>query len=252
MKLKDKSVVVTGASSGMGRAITELFVKEGANVIAVDVNDKNFAELEEALKNESGKVITLKGDVSSQEDDEKAIDLAVKEFGRLDILVNNAGIMDDFSPVGEVENDRLERIFNINVYGPIYLMRKAVQVFLEQKDGGNIINVASVGGLSTVAGAIYCASKSALLSLTRNTAFMYSKDNIRVNSIAPGSIATNISSSMGNVNSEGYQKLAPNFSQMPEAGTSEDIAKAALFLASDDSKYVNGDVLIVDGGFMAR
>ena len=251
MRLKDKSVVVTGASSGMGKAIVELFVKEGANVIAVARRKERLDALAEELKNEPGKVVAFAGDVSKEESIEQAIELAVKEFGKLDILINNAGIMDDMSPIGDVKNEMIERVFSINLNGPIYAMRKAVQVFQTQGKGGNIINVASLGGMRTVAGAIYSASKAALISLTKNTAFMYMEQGIRCNAIAPGGIKSEISTSMGIPNMNGYGRVKKVLEAAPAPGETEQIASAALFLASNDSSYVNGDVLIVDGGWAA-
>ena len=251
MKLDHKSVVVTGASSGMGKAITELFVREGAHVIAVARRKERLEELAESLKGLPGRVIPFVGDVASQETMEGAIDLAVREFGRLDVLVNNAGVMDDMSPIGDIKNEKIDQIFAVNVYGPMYSMRKAVQVFLEQGDGGNIINVASLGAMRTAAGAIYGASKAALVSLTKNTAYMYMPNGIRCNAIAPGGIATEISASMGMPNMNGYSRVKNVLATAPAPGSAEQIASVALFLAGDDSSYVNGDVLLVDGGWAA-
>ena len=251
MKLNGKYVVVTGASSGMGKAIVELFAKEGANVIAVARRKERLEALAESLKDEAGRVIPFSGDVSNEESISAAIDAAVSEFGRLDILVNNAGIMDDMSPIGDVKNEKIEQVFSVNVFGPMYAMRKAVQVFLKQGNGGNIINVASLGGMRTVAGAVYNASKAAVISLTKNTAFMYLPDGIRCNAIAPGGIATEIASSMGMPNMAGYGRVQKVLAAAPAPGSAEQIASAALFLASDDSSYVNGDVLVVDGGWNA-
>ena len=251
MKLHGKNIVVTGASSGMGKAIVERFVKEGANIVAVARRKERLEELAAALKDAPGTVLPFAGDVSKEETMVEAIDLAVKEFGRLDVLINNAGIMDDMSPIGDVKNEKIEQVFSVNVFGPMYAMRKAVQVFLSQGDGGNIINVASLGAMRTVAGAVYNASKAAVVSLTKNTAFMYMGEGIRCNAIAPGGIATEISSSMGVPNMAGYSRVKNVLAAAPAPGSAEQIASAALFLASDDSSYVNGDVLLVDGGWAA-
>jgi NAD(P)-dependent dehydrogenase (short-subunit alcohol dehydrogenase family) len=151
MKLKNKSVVITGASSGMGKAIAELFAREGAHIIVVARRTERLEELAASMKDAPGKIIPFTGDVSKESTVTEAIDLAVKEFGRLDILINNAGIMDDMSPIGDVTNEKIEQVFSVNVFGPMYAMRKAVQVFLKQGEGGNIINIASLGALRTVA-----------------------------------------------------------------------------------------------------
>ena len=251
MRLEGKSIVVTGASSGMGKAIVELFVKEGACVVATARRKERLEALAEELKDAPGKVVIAAGDVSRQEDIEAAIDTAVKEFGRLDVLINNAGVMDDMSPIGDATNEKLEQVFAINVYGPFYGMRKAVNVFKAQGGGGNIINVASLGGLRAAAGAIYCASKAAVISMTKNTSFMYQEQGIRVNAILPGGIVTEIASSMGMPNMEGYGRVQKVLATAPAPGEATDIANAALFLASDESKYINGDLLLVDGGWNA-
>lgn len=251
MRLEGKSIVVTGASSGMGKAIVELFAKEGANVVAVARRLERLEALQEELKDEPGKVVVMRGDVSKREDNEAMIDLAVKEFGKLDVLVNNAGVMDDMSPVGDATDEKFHQVMDVNVYGPMCAMRKAVEVFKEQGNGGNIINVASVGGLRTVAGAVYCASKAALLSLTKNTAFMYLPDGIRCNAIAPGGIDTEISTSMGRPNMNGYGRVNNLLQYAPKPGPASSIAYAALYLASDESEFVSGDTLVVDGGWIA-
>ncbi|MBQ9980243.1 MAG: SDR family oxidoreductase [Oscillospiraceae bacterium] len=251
MKLNGKSVVVTGASSGMGKAIVELFAKNGANIIAVARRKDRLEELALSLKDAPGKVIPYAGDIALEETSLGAIDLAVEKFGRLDILVNNAGVMDDMSPIGDATNEKIEKVFAVNVFALMYSMRKAVQVFKAQGGGGNIINLASLGAMRSCAGAVYCASKAAVVSLTKNTAYMYMPEGIRCNAIAPGGIATEISASMGVPNMAGYGRVKNVLGTAPAPGSAEQIATAALFLASDDSSYVNGDVLLVDGGWAA-
>ena len=251
MKLQGKSIVVTGASSGMGRAIVERFVREGASVVAVARRKERLEELAASLADAPGKMLVYAGDVSLRETNEGMIAAAVEHFGKLDVLVNNAGVMDDMAPIGEVDDDRYEKVMKVNVYGPLCAMRRAVQVFLEQGQGGNIINVASVGALRTCAGAVYCASKAAVVSLTKNTAYMYMPNGIRCNTIAPGGINTEIAGSMGMPNPNGYGRVQKVLACAPAPGSADQIAQAALFLASDDSRYISGDVLVVDGGWIS-
>ena len=186
MRLKGKVALVTGASSGMGKEIVSLYVKEGANVVAFARRKERLEELCKQLDGQDGKVLPYAGDVSKLEDIEGAIDYAIKEFGEINILVNNAGVMDDMAPMDQVSDEKYEHVFAVNVYGPMAAMRKACKEFLRQGNGGAIINVSSVGSMHQAAGPVYCASKAALNAMSKNTAYVYEKDNIRCNVIAPG------------------------------------------------------------------
>lgn len=253
MKLKNKVAVVTGASSGMGRDIAYLFAEQGATVYAVARREEKLEELANSAKNLEGKIIPLAADLMNKADAENIIDFAYKEAGKLDILVNNAGIMDDFSPVGEVKDEMLEKVFSLNVFAPFYTSRKAIEIFLEQ-ESGNIINVSSIGGLfGTRAGATYTASKHALVGLTKNTGFMYAKKNIRCNAICPGGVDTEVGLGeyMGSVNETGIGVIMPNVAGNPRSGSGEEIATIALFLASEDSSFVNGQCIVADSGWTA-
>lgn len=253
MKLQDKVAIVTGASSGMGRDIAYLFAKEGATVYAVARRVDRLEELANSSKELAGKIIPFGADLMKKEDAEKMIDVAFKDQGRLDILVNNAGIMDDFSPVGEVKDEMLEKVFALNVYAPFYTSRKAIEIFLKQ-ESGNIINVSSIGGLfGARAGATYTASKHALVGLTKNTGFMYAKNNIRCNAICPGGVDTEVGVGefMGNINETGMNVIMPNTAGNPRSGSGMEIATIALFLASEDSSFVNGQCIVADSGWTA-
>ena len=239
-KLAGKVAVVTGASSGMGKEIVTLFAKEGASVVAVARRKERLEELAASLADEEGKVAVYPGDISSKDVNEAMIDFAVEQFGKLDILVNNAGIMDDMAAVGDFSDDKLQSVFAVNVYGPFYATRKAVNTFKAQGSAGTIVHIASEGAYKSVAGAVYCASKSAVVTLSRNTAYMYKAENIRSNTIIAGGFTTEISNSMGMPNMEGYGKLKAAMATMPAPGNPVEIAKAVLFLASDDASYISG------------
>ncbi|WP_284141617.1 SDR family oxidoreductase [Virgibacillus sp. LDC-1] len=251
MKLKDKSAIVTGAASGMGKAIAELYAKEGAKVIVADLNLEGAEAVAEGIREKGAIAKALKVNVAKQEDIDHMINTATQEFGTLDILVNNAGIMDGFEPVGDITDESWDLIFDVNTKGVMRAMRKAIPIFLE-KESGVIINTASTGGVNGAhAGATYGASKHAVIGLTKNTGYMYAKNGIRCNAIAPGGVQTNIGASMKNINKFGAGRIKAVHDVMPRMGESEEIAQVALFLASDDSSFVNGTVITTDGGWTA-
>ena len=250
-RLTGKVAVVTGASSGMGKEIVKLFAQEGANVVAVARRLERLQELADSLKDCEGKVVPFQGDISSKEVNEAMIEKAVQEFGTFDILVNNAGIMDDMAAVGDFNDDKLKSVFEVNVFGPFYATRKAVNTLKELNKKGSIVHIASEGAYKTCAGAVYCASKSAVVTLSRNTAYMYKNEGIRSNAIIAGGFQTEISTSMGMPNMEAYGKLQPNLNTAPAVGDPIEIARAVLYLASDESQYVSGAELAVDGGWCA-
>ncbi|WP_163528797.1 SDR family oxidoreductase [Halobacillus ihumii] len=251
MKLQDKVAVVTGAASGMGKAIADLYAKEGAKVVVADLNSEGAETVARDIISHGGVAKAVKVNVAELEDIEHMIDTAVKEFGTLDILVNNAGIMDGMEPVGDIDDEKWDLIFDINTKGVMRATRKALPIFLA-KENGIIVNTASSGGLNGAhAGATYTASKHAVIGLTKNTGYMYAEKGIRCNAIAPGGVETNIASSIKNFNEFGASRTGAAQSVMPRTGKPEEIAKAALFLASDDSSFVNGTVLTADAGWTA-
>lgn len=251
MKLKEKVAVVTGAASGMGKAIAELYAKEGAKVIVADLNLEGAESVAEKITSNGALAKAVQVNVAKQEDIDNMIDTAINEYGTLDILVNNAGIMDGFEPVGDISDEKWDLIFDINTKGVMRAMRKAVPIFLEKKKGV-IVNTASTGGLNGAhAGAIYGASKHAVVGLTKNTGYMYAQKGIRCNAIAPGGVETNIGSSIKNINEFGAGRTKVVQDVMPRAGQAGEIAQVALFLASDESSFVNGTVITADGGWTA-
>ncbi|WP_404293816.1 SDR family oxidoreductase [Cytobacillus kochii] len=251
MKLKDQVAIVTGAASGMGKAIAELYAKEGAKVVAVDLNKAGVEAVVETIKTSGGQALALGVNIAKLDEVEGMIDAAVEEYGTLDILVNNAGIMDAMEPVGDITDEKWDLIFDINTKGVMRAMRKAIPIFLE-KGKGVIVNTASTGGLNGAhAGAAYGASKHAVVGLTKNTGFMYAKEGIRCNAIAPGGVATNIGTALKQPNEFGMSRTQLASAVMPRVGTPEEIAKVALFLASDESSFVNGTVITADAGWTA-
>ena len=251
MKLKDKIAVVTGAGSGMGKAIAMVYPSEGARVVVSDINEASAYSTVDDIKSTGGEAIAVLANVAKEEDIQNLIDTAIQSYGTLDILVNNAGIMDNFEPAGDIEDDQWERIFAVNTTSVMRATRKVLPIFLE-KQQGVIINIASNGGIQGArAGAAYTASKHAVVGFTKNTGFMYAQKGIRCNAIAPGSVETNIVSSMTKINEFGMGRVRPGLGINPRLGKPEEIAKVALFLATEDSSFVNGTVIAVDGGWTA-
>lgn len=250
MKLKDKIVVVTGASSGMGKEITRLFLKEGAIVAGIDIREDRL----EGLKTEFGagdSLLTYVGDVSKREQVDQILDDIIEKKGRLDILVNNAGIMDEMMPISEVSDELWNRVIGVNLNGPMYLSRKAVNQMMAQ-GSGNIINIASVGGLfGSRAGVAYTAAKFALVGMTKNIGFMYANMGIRCNAIAPGGVNTDIGAGIKAPSPLGLERAMAGFGMNPRTGEPEEIAQVALFLASDESSMINGAVITADAGWTA-
>jgi NAD(P)-dependent dehydrogenase (short-subunit alcohol dehydrogenase family) len=235
----------------MGKAIAELYAKEGAKVVLADYNLEGAEMAANGIAANGGIAKAVQVNVADVAQVENLIESAVKEYGTLDILVNNAGIMDGFEAVGDITDEKWDLVFDVNTKGVMRAMRKAIPIFLE-KEKGVIINVASTGGFSGAhAGAAYGASKHAVIGLTKNTGFMYAQKGIRCNAIAPGAVETNIGSSMSNINEFGLSRAGMTHAFSPRAGKPEEIAQAALFLASEESSFVNGAVITVDGGWTA-
>jgi NAD(P)-dependent dehydrogenase (short-subunit alcohol dehydrogenase family) len=249
MKLTGKIAIVTGASSGMGKAITTLFAQEGATVVGFARRKERLEELAANLSGAAGKVVPFAGDMSSQESIDALVDFTVKEFGQIDIVVNNAGIMDNMSPIGDVTDEMWDRVIAVNLTAVMQLTRRALGDMLP-REKGVFVNISSIGGLNGCrAGAAYTASKWGVLGLTKNTAFMYAAQGIRSNAICPGAINTEIATSMGTLDPFGAQRCTAGVTFNPRSGEPEEIAAAALFLASDDASFVNGVALPVDGGW---
>ena len=250
-KLENKVSIVTGAGAGMGKAIASLFAVEGSKVIATDISQQRLDELKKIINESGGEVTTLVANMAKDEDIESMIKLATDTYGTLDILVNNAGIMDNFQPVGELENEMWEKVMKINVEGPFKAMRSAVKIFLANGKG-TIINICSIGGLKGgVAGAAYTASKHALVGLTKSTGYMYSKSGIRCNGIAPGAVNTSIGETidMTKITPLVNDRIMTGMALNPRTGEPLEIANVALFLASDEASFINGHILVADGGW---
>ena len=251
-RLDGKVALITGGASGIGLGTVELFVAEGAKVVAADIQDEKGAMLEKRFP---GQVAYAHCDVTSEAEIEAALQKAKTEFGGLDILFNNAGISDRMTSIGEITADGWSWIFDILVRGPALGMKHAVPLMLE-RGGGSIINTASIAGLQAGFGPIaYSTAKAGVIHMSRVAAAQLSPQKIRVNAICPGLIATSIfGASFGlprEVADQMAARVAENAAQaqpVPKAGLPDDIAQAALYLASDAAAFVSGTHLVVDGG----
>ncbi len=250
MKLQDKVIVVTGANSGIGKEITKLFLNEGGIVAGIDIREDSLLEIKNAGKLK-GQLEIYIGDVSDRKGMDNILDTVIKKHGKLDILVNNAGIMDEMMPVGEVSDKLWDKVLDINLNGPMNLSRKAIQQMIPQGNG-NIINISSIGGLfGSRAGVAYTASKFALVGMTKNIGFMYADKGIRCNCISPGAVKTDIGSGIKNPSELGMEKAMSGMGTNPRVSEPVEIAKVALFLASEDSSVINGATITADNGWTA-
>jgi NAD(P)-dependent dehydrogenase (short-subunit alcohol dehydrogenase family) len=253
MRLAEKVAVITGASSGIGLAIATLFAAEGAAIVAGDWNAARLQAAVDQLRAAGGTIVGQQGNIAEREAAEDLVDLAAATHGRLDILVNNAGVMDYMQGVGELSDEVWRRVLGVNLDGPMFTMRRAVQQ-MQRQGSGSIINIASVGGLhGGAAGAAYTVSKHALIGLTRNTAWMYARQGLRCNAICPGATATNIAETMPSdrLDPAGAARAAEYAALIPAVLDPADIAALALFLASDESRHINGAIIPADAGWMA-
>lgn len=254
-RLKGKATIVTGGTSGIGKKTVEVFAKEGASVLIAARREKEGRELADTL---GDKVEFIKTDVSREDDVQKMIDFAVERFGKLDCLFNNAGCP---APVGSIETIPLkdyEAAISVLLGGVMLGMKHAAPVMRKQ-GYGSIINNGSVAGVLAgySSSIIYSAAKAAVIHLTKVVAMELGEKNVRVNCISPGGIATGIFAKALGKSTEDAEKSAEAVKQslagmqpVPRAGLPEDIALAAVFLASDESTFVNGHNLVIDGGLI--
>jgi NAD(P)-dependent dehydrogenase (short-subunit alcohol dehydrogenase family) len=239
-----KTVIVTGAGSGIGRATASRIAREGGRVVAVDVSQERLDEF--SADHAGADVVTLVADIT---DDAKVAEIVAAAGERIDGLANIAGIMDDMTPIGELTDAVWQRVMRVNVDGTMQLMRAVVPTMLA-KGTGSIVNTASEAALrGSAAGVAYTASKHAVVGLTKSTAFMYGPSGLRVNAVAPGPTITNIEASFASP--LGAERVRQAMAILPEAAEAEALAASITFLLSDDGVNVNGVVLASDGGWSA-
>ena len=214
------------------------------------MDQKGIQEVVDSIVSEGNNAAGEVCDVGQALEVKQLVAKVLAEYGSIDILVNNAGVMDDFMPAVDLDLERWHHVMNVNLHGPFYFCHEILPSMIERSKG-TILNISSVGGLQGArAGAAYTAAKHGLIGLTKNIAFMYLGKGIRCNAIAPGGVKTNIGASM-HPNAFGYERMMTGTANMPRMAEPEEIAVAALFLISDDGSFVNGEVLVADGGWTA-
>ena len=246
MRLQDKVAIITGAARGMGAAEARIFAKEGAKVVLGDIQVEDGQSVAQEINEAGGQAIFIEMDVSNQSDWQRAIDAAISNFGKINVLVNNAGIIERDS-LEETTEETWDRIMAVNAKG-IFLGTKAVVPHMREAGGGSIVNISSISGMISQGYPAYNASKGAIRVFTKSAAVEYARDNIRVNSIHPGTIWTSMSTYKQAFTPETRAKVIP----MRRVGQPEEIAYPALFLASDESSYMTGSEVVIDGGVTAE
>jgi NAD(P)-dependent dehydrogenase (short-subunit alcohol dehydrogenase family) len=250
-RIENKVIIVTGGALGIGRETCRLLTKEGAKVAVTDVLDKEGQNLIEEINQSSGVAKFWHLDVTNEKEVEKVYAEVVKEFGKLDATVNNAGIAGADKPTHELTEKEWDVVMNVNVKGVFFCTKHAIS-HMKKSGGGSIINLSSIYGL-VGAGDIppYHASKGAVRLMSKNDALIYAKDNIRVNSVHPGFIWTPLVEELGKKN-PGFRKHLDSLHPIGHVGESIDIAYGILYLVSDESKFVTGSELVIDGGYTCK
>jgi len=247
-KLTGKVALITGAARGQGAVEAKLFAREGAKVIVADVMDTEGREVAEQIISDGGDALYCHLDVTQEAEWQQTIATAVSTFGKLNVLVNNAGIL-KWEGLEETSLELWNQVVNVNQTGAFLGMKHAVPA-MRQCGGGSIINISSIAGLVGIGNAAaYQATKGAIRILTKSAAIEYARENIRINSVHPGVIDTKMMTDL--VDGDGMNKMA-KITPMGRLGTAEDIAKGVLFLASDDSAYMTGSEMVIDGGYSAQ
>lgn len=253
-RVEGKVAIVTGGALGIGRATCLLLAKEGAKVAVTDVIDGAGEKVVEEIEKGGGEAAFWHLDVSKEKQVEQAFVDVCQKFGKIDALVNNAGIAGASKPTHEITEEEWDKVMSVNVKGVFFCTKHAIP-YMQKAGGGSIVNLSSIYGIISAQDVPpYHASKGAVRLMSKTDALFYAKDNIRVNSVHPGFIWTpmveNFLKSQGDV--EAGRKLVDSLHPIGHVGEPDDIAYGILYLASDESKFVTGSELVIDGGYTAR
>jgi 3-oxoacyl-[acyl-carrier protein] reductase len=248
-RLQDKVALITGAGSGIGRASAERFAVEGAQVVVVDL--KGAEETVAAIEAAGGEGLALRTDVADEDAVAAMAEVALERFGKVDVLMNNAGILEDFLPAADTPTSIWDRVLGVNLFAQFFTARALLPQMVERGDGA-IINVASTAGLNGGnGGAAYTTSKHGVIGFTRQLCFDYARKGIRCNVICPGAVETGMTKEIF-ASPDAAVMAAVESAPIGRWAQPDELAAAALFLASDEASFVNGAVYVVDGGFDSK
>jgi len=246
--MKNKTVIITGAASGIGKATAELFARIGANVVVSDIQETDGKATTDGIIAAGGKASFFKTDVSRPEEMEALVNFTLKTYGKLNVAVNNAGISGEINPVGDMSIEGWQKVISVNLNSLFYGMKYQIQAMLKG-GGGSIVNVSSIlGSVGFSGSAGYTAAKHGVVGLTRTAALEYSAQGIRVNAVGPGFIETPMLSALDPEIKKQVAALHP----IGRLGRSEEVAELIYWLGSDKSSFVTGSYYPVDGGYLAR
>lgn len=246
--MNGKTVIITGAASGIGKATAELFAYKGANVIISDIQEEEGKSTTESISASGAKASFFKSDVSNPKDMQDLTSFAVKTYGKLDVAVNNAGIGGELNPIVDLSIEGWQKVISINLSSIFYGMKYQIEAMLKN-GGGSIVNISSILGAVGFAGSAgYSAAKHGVIGLTQTAALEYAEHNIRINAVGPGFIETPL---LDALDSEMKQQLI-SLHPIGRLGKSEEIAEMILWLSSDKASFVNGSYHPIDGGYLAK
>jgi len=248
--LENKVAIVTGAGSGIGKAIALLYASEGSKVVVSDIDEKGGNETVSLIKSKGGEAVFLKADTSKPGDHKSLVEQTVKKYGGLHIACNNAGVGGDLAPIGEYPIDSWDKIISINLSGVFYALHYQIPAMLNSGGGGSIVNMASILGMvgtKNLSG--YVAAKHGVVGLTKTAALEYADKKIRINAVGPGYITTPLLSDT--LDDDAIQSLA-GLHPLGRLGTVEEVAELVLWLSSSKSSFVTGSYYTIDGGYTAQ
>ncbi|HEY8903241.1 MAG TPA: SDR family oxidoreductase [Chthoniobacterales bacterium] len=250
LSYSNKVALVTGGTSGIGRVTAQEFARAGAKVVISGRRQKEGQEVVDAIRQSGGEAAFVQTDIAREEDVRRMVEFTISTYGRLDVAFNNAGV-EWMGPLDQTTEAEYRKVFDVNVWGVLNSMRHEIPAMLKT-GGGAIVNTASIAGhIGMAQVSIYVASKHAVEGLTKSVAVEFARQNIRVNSVAPGAIETDMFDRFAGKEGE-MREYVKSLHPMGRAGTGEEIAAAVLYLCSDAAKFTTGTSLLVDGGFTAQ